>query len=189
VTPRRSDFPTAVRELSDRLNALLHRTITAQPLVMTAAAPAADGARRMQFTFRRGGPVLAALQSQHGPLGLYVGQVCEARPLDEDGSSIVTMNYRYALHYGTDINSEPVVRWEFDRRPADLGARWSRRHLQGPIPLTFGQTTVSLNDLHLPTGHVALEDVIRFCIHDLAVPPLSADWNEILSQRYREPEE
>jgi len=27
--------------------------------------------------------------------------------------------------------------------------------------------------------------VIRFCIHDLGVPPLSADWDEILIQSYR----
>ena len=186
MSARRPDLAAAVRDVRDRLNTLLHRTITPQPLVMTMAAPGADGTQRMQFTFRQGGPVLAALRSRVGVLGLYVGQVCEAHAFDADGPPIVTVNYRYALHYGTDINSEPVVRWEFDRWPADPEARWSCRHLQGPIPLSFGPTTVSLNDLHLPTGYVTLEDVIRFCIHDLGVPPLSADWNEILIESYRE---
>jgi len=186
MAARRPELPGAVRGFRDRLNTLLHRTITPQPLIMTGATPAADGAQRMQFTFRQGGPVLAELQSRVGVLGLYVGQVCEARPSDQDGPPIRTVNYRYALHVGTDINSEPVMRWEFDRRPADPQAQWSRRHLQGPIPLSFGPTTVSLNDLHLPTGYVTLEDVIRFCVHDLGVPAIRSDWNDILIQSYRE---
>jgi hypothetical protein len=68
-------------------------------------------------------------------------------------------------------------------------AQWSRRHLQGPIRIDFGPRTMSLNALHLPTGHVTLEDVIRFCIHDLGVPALSEDWNEILVQSSRESED
>ncbi|MFN8636536.1 MAG: hypothetical protein U0893_22030 [Chloroflexota bacterium] len=96
------------------------------------------------------------------------------------------MNYRYALHAGTDLRSEPVVRWELDLQPADPQARWSRRHLQGPIPLDFGGRSISLNDVHLPTGPIALEDVIRFCIHDLGVPALSPDWDEILLRSARE---
>jgi hypothetical protein len=59
-------------------------------------------------------------------------------------------------------------------------------NLQGPILLSFGPATVSLNSLHLPTGYVTLEDVIRFCIHDLGMPPLSADWDETLIQSDRE---
>lgn len=153
---------------------------------MTTATPGTDGAQRMQFAFRHGGPVLAALRSRFGVLGLYIGQVWEARPSDRDRPPIHTVNYRYALHVGTDVNSEPVIRWKFDRRPADPRAQWSRRHLQGPIPLSFGPTTASLNDLHLPTGYVTVEDVVRFCIHDLGVPALSTDWNDILIESYRE---
>ena len=149
---------------------------------MMSAVPGSDGAQRTQLAFRQGGLVLAPLPSRFGELGLYVGLVCEARPSDRDGPPFRTMNYRYALHVGTDINSEPVVRWEFDRQPSDPQARWSRRHVQGPIPLSFGPVTVSLNALHLPTGTVTLEDVIRFCIHDLGVPPLSRNWHDILIQ-------
>lgn len=141
----------------------------------------------MYLTFRQGGPVLAPLRSHFGQIGLYVGQILEARPTDEEGPAPILVKYRYALYMGLDTESEPVVRWELDSHPADPHARWSRRHLQGPIPLSFGPTAVSLNALHLPTGSVALEDVIRFCIHDLGVPALSVDWNEILIQSAREP--
>jgi len=37
-----------------------------------------------------------------------------------------------------------------------------------------------LNDLHLPTGWVRLEEVLRFCIVDLGVRPLSPRWHEAL---------
>src|SRR5262249_51662350 len=33
---------------------------------------------------------------------------------------------------------------------------------------------------HVPTGRVALEDVLRFCIRDLEVQPLREDWSDIL---------
>jgi hypothetical protein len=114
-----------------------------------------------------------------------VGQILQEQPAGDE-SALVIVKYRYALHMGLNVESEPVVRWELDRHPSDPDARWSRRHLQGPIPLSFGPVTVSLNALHLPTGVVTLEDVIRFCIHDLGVSPLRADWHEILIQSYRE---
>jgi len=112
--------------------------------VTTQAGPSPDGAPRVYLTFRQGGPVLAPLRSRFGRLGLYVGQILEARATDEEGPGPIVVKYRYALYMGLDAEAEPVVRWEFDRQPADPQARWSRRHLQGPIPLTFGPTTVSL---------------------------------------------
>jgi hypothetical protein len=39
--------------------------------------------------------------------------------------------------------------------------------------------------LHLPTGFVALEDVLRFCIVDLGVNPLSDGWHDVLEESYR----
>jgi len=45
---------------------------------------------------------------------------------------------------------------------------------------------VSLNDLHLPTGWVTIEEVIRFCIVDLGVPTNPAhDWDAVLEASYQ----
>jgi hypothetical protein len=41
-----------------------------------------------------------------------------------------------------------------------------------------------MNDLHLPTGWVAFEDIVRFCIDDLDVTPLSVSWHEVLDASY-----
>ena len=43
---------------------------------------------------------------------------------------------------------------------------------------------VPLNDLHLPTGYVAFEEVLRFCIVDLHVRPLAEDWDQTLRNSY-----
>jgi hypothetical protein len=44
--------------------------------------------------------------------------------------------------------------------------------------------TVSLNDLHLPTGYVPFEEVLRFCIADLGVSPFAEDWDSVLQESY-----
>jgi hypothetical protein len=44
---------------------------------------------------------------------------------------------------------------------------------------------VRLNDLHLPTGFTTIEDVLRFCIVDLAVAPLSPEWDQVLNESYQ----
>jgi hypothetical protein len=44
---------------------------------------------------------------------------------------------------------------------------------------------IDMNHFHLPTGFVAVEEVLRFCIHDLGLRPLSTGWHEVLEESYR----
>ena len=48
------------------------------------------------------------------------------------------------------------------------------------------RTDLTMDDLHLPTGYVPFEEILRFCIVDLGVKPLSENWNEILTESYRQ---
>jgi hypothetical protein len=41
---------------------------------------------------------------------------------------------------------------------------------------------MTLHKLHLPTGRVSLEAVVRFLIDDLDVVPRRADWRAILAR-------
>lgn len=73
------------------------------------------------------------------------------------------------------------------RSDSDRGAEYCRHHVQGPIH--FGITDRdrvegSLQRWHLPTGPVAIEDIIRFCIVDLGIEPLDAGWGDILKRSY-----
>src|SRR5262249_25712496 len=38
----------------------------------------------------------------------------------------------------------------------------------------------TLNKLHLPTGRIAVEQVLRLAVEELGVQPRRADWSEIL---------
>jgi hypothetical protein len=39
----------------------------------------------------------------------------------------------------------------------------------------------TINKLHLPTGRIALEQVLRLCVEDLEVVPVNKDWDNTLS--------
>lgn len=110
---------------------------------------------------------------------LAIGQNCGSVLTKEGPHQLVTVEYRYTLPpEGTD---EPLLRWEYVRQP---DGPWCRHHLQGTVPLRIGRETVTLNDLHLPTGYVTIEEVLRFCIVDLGVEPLAGDWDRTLRESY-----
>jgi hypothetical protein len=169
----------AGRTFCDALNRVLATTVTRTRLVLIALR----GGARLQIAFRDAGrPATASLRTSFGPMTLYVGQVCESVPSGKR-HRLITVAYTYTLTPEDD--PEPLFRWEYVRRRPDPGALWCRHHLQGPVPLRIGGHEVSLNDLHLPTGYVTLEEVLRFCIVDLGVTPLSGGWDATLEESYR----
>jgi hypothetical protein len=125
-----------------------------------------------EISFRRGGRTSSAtLSSRFGLIELSLQQ--QLGPVEAQHSRIglQVLAYRYTVTpLGAD---DPLFRWEFVRFPSS-GSFWCRNHLQGPIPIAIGGQSVNLNDWHLPTGWVPIEEVIRFCILDLGVPPLDA---------------
>lgn len=177
----------AAQEFRDTLNKLLNTTITYRTLSVSIAGD------RAILTFRgpSGSSTPAELRTAYGVMGLYIGQVCVLRPADETGPNLQTVIYRYALHNGTDPDSGQIIRWEYDRRPkpkrgATEPPTWCRRHFQGPVALPMGDRQIPPDDMHLPTGYVPLEDVIRYCIVDLDVKLLDQNWDQILTDSYRE---
>ncbi len=55
-----------------------------------------------------------------------------------------------------------------------------RRLLRESIEV--GDRSVRLPKLHVPTGRVAIEDVVRFAIAELGVTPRRVDWKEVLDR-------
>lgn len=168
----------AAQTFCDHANRVLNRTVTRARLVVFGVAP------RVQVAFRQAGrPFKARLQTCFGRMGLYLGQVCDSVVGPDDLHTLRTIAYTYTLTpAGAD---EPILRWEYVRSPPP-GAEWCRHHLQGPVDLEIRGIPVELNDLHLPTGYVTFEDVIRFCIVDLDVQPLHVDWSAILRESYEQ---
>jgi hypothetical protein len=160
----------------DHLNAVLARTVTRTRLVPLKVKTG------IQIAFRQGGaPTEALLHTRYGRMALYLGQTCESVVTEQRAHRLRTVSYRYTLRH--DDSQEPVFRWEYEKHPPHPGMH-CRHHLQGDIPLRIGRRELSLNDLHLPTGFVTLEEVLRFCIVDLQVEPLSDNWHEILAESY-----
>jgi hypothetical protein len=99
-------------------------------------------------------------------LQLWLGQTCGVTQNDAGEYRLFTNEYTYTLT--AEGNTEPLLRWEYKKtRPRNTNTMWCRHHLQGPVELNIAEQAVRLNDLHLPTGYVPLEEIIRFCIVDL----------------------
>lgn len=167
----------AADKFRQHVNGVLSRTITSMPLVLLQVR------RGFQLSFRQAGqPTRAALDTRVGRMWLYIGQTCDST-LERGEHRLKTLRYAYSLW--SDGSDEPALRWEYVRDPGPDGL-WCRHHLQGPVHLDLNRYDTTLNDLHLPTGYVPFEEIIRFCIVDLQVRPISPDWDQILRDSYEE---
>jgi hypothetical protein len=184
----------AAGRFRDHLNGVLHRTITQASLTrLMVKGPPERALLRLPETG-------VALSSNFGRMWLYLGQTCNSTIRDDDGRHVLhTISYRYTLR--PDGMNKPLFRWEYVKAPHNL---YCRHHFQGPIRVDVKRDAwVSLNDLHVPTGFVTIEEVLRFCIEDLKVPSLAPrerpaapsepgahdfkppqTWDEILTESY-----
>ena len=51
-----------------------------------------------------------------------------------------------------------------------------------PLPRTEPARAVSLGEMHVPTNHIHLEDVIELLIREFAFAPLRPDWQAALAE-------
>jgi hypothetical protein len=170
----------AARTFADAINRLLATTLTETRLVVVGPR---DGPR-VEVAFREEGgqPEWARLYTAFGAVRLFIGQNCEGIPVAE-GRQLITVKYKYMITLDERADA-PLLRWEYERTPR-RGGLYCRHHLQGPVTLDMGRAgAVSLNELHLPTGYVPIEDIIRFCIVDLGVEALSDNWDRLLRESY-----
>ncbi len=89
--------------------------------------------------------------------------------------------YQYALY---DVDSREILAYHWHPEGSS--------HVTAPHLHLGSGAEVGRRDLagaHLPTGHVALEDVLRLAIADLGVRPLRHDWSEVLDRTRRSREE
>lgn len=117
--------------------------------------------------------------AKHGALDLYISQELAAVEDGKKSFRLETWAYAYRLHVG----NEPVIRWEYERRPKN---RYPRHHVQIHATAEAGGTSFDLKHLHTPTGWVTFEEVLRFVFEDLGVTPLRADWESRLETSERQ---
>jgi len=169
----------AAKGFQEHLNDLLAHTITQTRVVVFSPERSSVAV----VSFRADGkPTTATLRTRFGTMELFLHQRCGSFITPERRHRLTTSTYNYTLTPAG--HNDPEIRWEYLREREDAEARWPRHHVQGPFSFRFGNESVSANSIHLPSGFVTIEEVIRFCIVDLGVDPRSDDWNERLDASY-----
>lgn len=166
------------QRFADQLNRTLNTTLTERRLAVYMIN---QNISTIGFQ-EQSGLSYALIHTSYGPMELDLRQTCDGVTDEETGALVLrTLSYRYTIAPEGDL--EPLLRWEFVRFPPDETSTWNRNHIQGPIPLGIRNRAgneANLDDWHTPTGWIAVEDVLRFCIADLGVRPLSDDWDQQL---------
>lgn len=141
------------------------------------------GERLMGFSFREREPVAVPIETRFGRLHVYLGQLLEAIPEGKQ-FRLRTRRYWYRLQAAPELTAKALIRWEYDADMARDGP--ARHHVQLPAYLAAGTSELDLDKLHLPTGWVTIEEVIRFLIIELGVdPPCAAAWPTVLGDSER----
>lgn len=92
---------------------------------------------------------------------------------------LTTLEYHY-VYQRTDDDDSWIFRYEYQREPGDkYPYPLAHLHLNAvpegyPGPKPFPR-------LHMPTGRVTIEAVVRHLLDEHAVPALSPNWREMLS--------
>lgn len=179
----------AARLCAHRLNSLLGRTPTFTPIQSQITFDIVDGVRTeiaiLRFPRRPDGSNTIELDTIYGPMDLYLGQACDGiEDIARGQLRLRTIGYVYTIQ--PHAWDDRLLRWEYVRFPSS-DAFWNRHHIQGPLGFEILDDrgtihALTLNQWHVPTGPVRIEDVIRFCLHDLGATALAPreDWDRAL---------
>jgi hypothetical protein len=93
-----------------------------------------------------------------------------------------TNAYSYRLEHPGAATNDAFFRWEYKRKPASVPGP-PRHHMHALATTPCDGRALDLDKLHLPTGWVLIEDVIRFLITELGMkPPCGDNWAKMLAE-------
>jgi hypothetical protein len=164
--------------LQGHVNGILNKVLTRYRLEFFVRTTAQDQATLAFFDRRR---VAVAVPLPPSPWYLYLGLELKTVP-EEQGYGFQALKYAYRIQRTPSLQDEAEVRFEYVSREMDPLARYPRHHVQFHRDYQDVRDGFSPNRLHIPTGWVTVENVIRFLIADLGVPPLIETWDEMLRE-------
>jgi hypothetical protein len=120
---------------------------------------------------------------------LYVGQIL-ASVRDQARFRLRTLAYAYRVAEGPSFDDPCLFRWEYNSLE-DRPSLSPRHHLHLPAKISCfdRRRFLDAEKLHIPSGWVTVEEIIRFLIQELRVKSKSRNWNELLldsERRFRE---
>ena len=126
------------------------------------------------------GPITVPLDTTFGRLYFYFAHALRA---PREGTKFVlhTHGYWYRLHARPGPNEKALIRWEYVADENPFTNRPARHHVQIASGVSFQNGRIDLNKVHVPTGRVPFEEVLRFLFTDLGVPPRRRDWATLLA--------
>ena len=160
------------RAFQQHIAGLLNRTVTDAPLSLTHKQNHSFAA----VTFRDEQKVAIAAPLFGSSLFLFFSQDLIVEDLGNKTLKLRTVKYAYHLLEAPSPDSPCVVRWEYIS-PSRRKMTHPRNHVHLPIILETSDGPLDLDTLHLPTGWVTIEEVIRFLIVEVGIKPKSDDWN------------
>lgn len=166
----------AFRALQGHVNGILNKVLTRYRLEFFVRTAARDQATLAFFDRRR---VAVAVSLPPSLWYLHLGLELKAVP-EEKGYGLQALKYAYRIQRTPSLEEEAEVRFEYVSPEMDPSASWCRHHVQFHRDSRSASPDFSLSKLHIPTGGVTVEDVIRFLIADLGIPPRIEQWEEEL---------
>lgn len=155
----------------DHIAGILNKTITDSRLSLVHRHNSAE------IAFRHENVAFAAPLFARD-LFLSIGQKLRV-DLQSGGTwRLKTLQYTYRIQGADEKN---CLRWEYVSRDV-RDKLFCRHHFQAPIRYQLAGKNLSLEEVHLPTGWVTIEEIIRFLIVELGVAAKAAGWDGILRQ-------
>ena len=110
---------------------------------------------------------------------LLAAQTLGIRESRRDGQLwLTTLKSTYGWQT-TDADASWLVRWEYERDGAGL---YPASHIHVNAEPDEYEGEKYFPKLHLPSGRVAIEDVLEFLVTEQGVIPVSDNWPEVLSE-------
>jgi hypothetical protein len=166
----------AFRFLQDHCNQILNKVLTRYRVRFTVRHVKQE---RTALSFFKGEGEYIAVPLAPSPWYLFVRQRLQAIPHGRD-YSLEVLAYEYRIQRTPSRDDEAEVRFEYVSSTVDPAFPYSRHHVQFHREFQDIRDGFSPNKLHIPTGEITIEHVIRFLIADLGVPPLIDNWDEEL---------
>jgi hypothetical protein len=94
----------------------------------------------------------------------------------------ILQTIQYAYRIQKAATDEALVRFEYESRETEPDFAYARNHVQFHADFDGVIHNFSPSKLHIPTGWVTIENVVRFLFADLKLKPLRANWETILAQ-------
>jgi hypothetical protein len=164
-------------KFTTHLARLLNRTITDAPLSYLMVS---EKENRAYISFRHHDAQVAAPLFSHD-LFLFLGQVVT---VIQEGESwrLKTLQYRYWIQGDDNANTDSwFFRFEYIS-PKMRPMMNPRHHMHLPCTLRCGQNDIELRQLHIPTGWVTVEEIVRFLVNEVGVRCKARTWDKILLQ-------